>query len=43
MIVSNGQSNIETAHKLGCNNAPQFSWGFKQQFGLPPNRAAEIS
>ena len=42
MIVSNGLSASEAAHKVGYNNASQFSREFKRQFGLPPSRAAEI-
>ncbi len=42
MIVSNGLNASEAAYKVGYNNASQFSREFKRQFGLPPNRAAEL-
>ena len=42
IMVSKGMSASEAAFEVGYNSPSQFSREFKRQFGLPPNRAAEL-
>jgi AraC-like DNA-binding protein len=42
LFVCNSLIASEAAEKVGYNNASQFSREFKRQFGLFPNRTAEI-
>ncbi len=42
MMVSKGMSASQAAYEVGYNSPSQFSREFKRQFGLPPNRAAEL-